>query len=178
VTSFNWKHDIGRSLLEESKHGKYVLRTNLDETKEETIWEFYNVIRMVESTFRCLKTDLDLRPVYHKSDEGTKAHLHLAVLAYWVASVVEYQLRRKGISHPWSEIRRILYTHKVVSTRVEREDHSIVEIRQCTEPAQEVVNIYQFLEVQLIPIKRRKFVVHPKSPPNFKNASVRPLEKG
>ena len=46
------------------------------------IWSFYNVIRTVEETFKTLKTDLDIRPIYHKSDEGAKAHLNLAVLAY------------------------------------------------------------------------------------------------
>jgi transposase len=166
VTCFEWKRDVSKSLTRESKHGKYVLRTDLDETKEEVIWEFYNVIRMVESTFRCLKTDLDLRPVYHKGDDGTKAHLHLAVLAYWVVSVIEYQLRKKGICHPWGEIRRILSTQKVVSTRVEREDHAIVDIRQCSEPSEEVSRLYQVLDIREKPIKRRKFVVHPKVPPD------------
>ena len=49
--------------------------------EEGLVWKFYNVIRTVEETFHTLKSDLDIRPVYHKSDEGIKAHLNLAVLA-------------------------------------------------------------------------------------------------
>ena len=42
-----------------------------------TTWNIYNTIREIESSFRTLKTDLDLRPIYHKNDDATMAHLHL-----------------------------------------------------------------------------------------------------
>lgn len=67
----------------------------MDDNEEENIWQFYNVIHTVEDTFRILKTDLDIRPVYHKGDEGIKAHLHLAILAYWVVSSAQYQLKKR-----------------------------------------------------------------------------------
>jgi transposase len=95
----SWKKKEDRSQLSESSQGKYLIETNMDENEEENIWQFYNVIRTVEETFRILKTDLDIRPVYHKTDEGIKAHLHLAILAYWVVSSAQYQLRKKGIRH-------------------------------------------------------------------------------
>lgn len=103
VAAFRWVKSKTESLSTETKYGKYLLHTNLDEKQEKNIWFFYNVIREVESTFKCLKSDLDIRPIYHKSDEGTKAHLNLAVLAYWVASTVRYQLKRKDMHHSWSE---------------------------------------------------------------------------
>ncbi len=53
-----------------SLHGKYVLLTDLKENNEKDIWKIYNVIRTVEEPFHVLKTDLDIRPVYHKSDIG------------------------------------------------------------------------------------------------------------
>ena len=77
-------------------HGKYVIITSLYERDELNIWKFYNVIRSVKETFHVLKTDLDIRPVYHKSDSGIKAHLNLAVLAYWLVSVTKYRLKNKG----------------------------------------------------------------------------------
>jgi hypothetical protein len=39
-----------------------------------------NIIREIEDSFRTLKTDLDLRPIYHKTDVSTMAHLHLGLL--------------------------------------------------------------------------------------------------
>ncbi|MCH4183766.1 MAG: hypothetical protein LKF48_11545 [Prevotella sp.] len=38
----------------------------------------------MEAVFESLKSDLDIRPVYHQTDKAVKAHFHLAVLAYWV----------------------------------------------------------------------------------------------
>ena len=74
------------------------------------ISEFYNIIRVVESTFRCLKTELGLRPVYHKGDDGTKEHLNLAILAYWVVSTVQYQLRLQNIHTDWRESTNTRYS--------------------------------------------------------------------
>jgi len=58
-------------------------------------WTIYNVIREIEATFRTLKTDLDLRPIFHKKDESSMAHLHLGLLAYWVVNTIRYQLKQK-----------------------------------------------------------------------------------
>jgi len=58
----------------------------------------------VEYSFSVLKTDLELRPIYHKRDQLTLAHLHLAIPACWVAFTAQYQLKNKGIHHEWSEL--------------------------------------------------------------------------
>ena len=63
---------------------------------EELIWLIYNIIREIEYSIRTLKTDLDLRPIYHKKDDPTMAHLHLGLLAYWIVNTVRYQLKGCG----------------------------------------------------------------------------------
>lgn len=165
VTAVEWCKKPQKQEIAANKHGKYLLQTNLDETNEENIWEFYNVIRTVEETFRVLKTDLDIRPVFHKTDDGSKAHLHLAVLAYWIVSCSRYQLKKAGIKNEWSELVRILSTHKVVSTRMEQSDGQWIEIRQCTSPTDEVEKIYQTLKLNKEPYRRQKFVWHPRGVP-------------
>jgi transposase len=163
--AMSWKKKEARSQLTESSHGTYLIATNMDENEEENIWQFYNVIRTVEETFRILKTDLDIRPVYHKTDEGIKAHLHLAILAYWVVSSVQYQLKKKGIGHQWNELVRVMKTQVVVTTRATQNDGARVEIRQCTEPEEKLNQILTALDIKTPLIKRKKFVWHPKAPP-------------
>ncbi len=90
-----WSRKSDKTYQRQKFHGKYVLLTSLDEKEEMNIRKFYNVIRTVKETFHTLKTDIDIRPVYHKSDGGIKAHLNLAVLAYWVVSVTKYRLKLK-----------------------------------------------------------------------------------
>ena len=99
ATAMTWRRNQNACAATKKMHGKYFLQTSLDENREENIWQFYNVIRTVEETFKTLKLDLDIRPIYHKSDKGTKSHLHLAILAYWVVSVTKYMLKKKGIKH-------------------------------------------------------------------------------
>jgi hypothetical protein len=40
------------------------------------LWQTYNAIREIEYTVRVCKTDLNLRPVFHKKDETSMAHLN------------------------------------------------------------------------------------------------------
>lgn len=96
---------------------------SLDENDELNIWKFYNVIRTVEETFHVLKSDLDIRPVYHKSDDGIKAHLNLAVLAYWIVSVTKYRLKIKEYPNVrWDEIMRIAQAQAMVTAEMDTED--------------------------------------------------------
>ncbi|MEE9372420.1 MAG: hypothetical protein V3V00_05140 [Saprospiraceae bacterium] len=54
--------------------------------KENQIWDIYNLTRDVESVFRCLKTDLDIRPIYHQKDKYIEPHIWLGILAYQVVN--------------------------------------------------------------------------------------------
>jgi transposase len=97
--------------------GKYFIRTSIDLQDEILVWSVYNTIREIESTFRTLKTDLDLRPIYHKSDQSTIAHLNLGLLSYWLVNTIRHQLKSNGINSCWKEIVRIGNTQKVITTK-------------------------------------------------------------
>jgi transposase len=143
----------------------YFLRTSLSMENEETIWRCYNTIREIESSFRCLKTDLDLRPIYHKSDEATMAHLHLGILAYWLVNTVRYQLKREKITHSWREIVRIGNTQKVITTIAQKEDLQYIGKRKCSEPEPKLRAIYDALKYK----QKLKFVVLKIPNPNNQN---------
>ncbi len=122
-------------------------------------WTIYNIIREIEATFRTLKTDLDLRPIYHKTDEASMAHLHLGLLAYWVVNTIRYQLKQKGIKNEWSDIVRIMSSQKIVTTTMDNEYDQQIIIRQCSEPTEAVTNIYTALKYKSKPFTRKKSVV-------------------
>ena len=147
--------------------GIYFLRTSLDEKKETNIWTIYNIIREIEYTFRVLKTDLDLRPIYHKSDGAAMAHLHLGLLAYWLVATIRYQLKQKGYKHDWKEIVRTMNTQKCVTTTMDDINGGKISIRQCTEPTQQTNIIYRLMNYKSIPFYRKKSVVLPVD--NLKN---------
>jgi transposase len=161
-TSMTWSKIHEASVDKANTFGVYFLRTSILEDDESIIWTIYNCIREVENSFRTLKTDLDLRPIYHKTDEASSAHLHLGMMAYWVVNTIRYQLKASGITSQWRELVRMMNTQKCVTTtmRNDREEH--ISIRCCSQPAPKVAIVYDTLRLKPAPFVRKKSVV-PKS---------------
>jgi hypothetical protein len=158
VTSIHWEAKESQT-TQEKEQGVYFIKTSLKQKDEQTIWKIYNCIREIESTFRTLKTDLDLRPIYHQNDESTMAHLNLGLLAYWIVNTIRYQLKIKKINHDWQEIMRIASTQKLVTTEINDILENTIEIKKCSEPSQKLKEIYLALNYKKQPFTRKKFVV-------------------
>jgi len=159
ATKVSHKRKPSEDAIQEA--GVYFLRTSLNVNDERILWTIYNTIREIEYTFRVLKTDLDLRPIYHKTDEASMAHLHLGILAYWLVATIRYQLRQKEYTSDWQEIMRIMNTQKCVTTSVENIRDEVISIRQCTQPSENVREIYDLLNYKYVPFIRKKSVVTP-----------------
>lgn len=159
ATSINCRHKTGE--YDHSQSGIYFLRTSIMNLDEHAFWSIYNIIREIEYTFRVLKTDLDLRPIYHKTDEASMAHLNLGMLAYWLVVTIRYQLKQNGLNADWREIVRRMNTQKCVTTSVVNIKQETISIRQCTEPVKEVKAIYDILKYKYQPFTRKKSVVPP-----------------
>ena len=67
---------------QESRYGEYVLRTNRVDLTEEEISKTHRSLTTVEASFRSMKSELGIRPNYHKRDEMTIAHIFITVLGY------------------------------------------------------------------------------------------------
>ena len=135
--------------------GVYFLRTSLKKIDEDTFWMIYNTIREIESSFRTLKTDLLIRPVFHKTDDNTIAHLNLAVLAYQLVNTIRFQLKAKGINHDWSHLVRIMNTQKAVTVTMLDKQSRKIYIRKCTKPEPQVSQIYNALKYKYYPFIRK-----------------------
>jgi len=61
--------------------GVYCLRTTLTGTTDAELWKTYSMPANLEAVFRSLKTDLGLRPVFHRIERRVDAHLFLGLLA-------------------------------------------------------------------------------------------------
>ena len=160
ATSMQWQKNEARYAQKEASLGIYFLRTSLLLEDEVTIWNIYNTIREIESTFRTLKTDLDLRPVYHKTDEGTLAHLHLGILAYWLVNTIRCKMKAHGINNHWPEIVRIGNTQKIITTHGTNRAGFLIGVRKCSDPPDELKKLQSILRIKHKPFAKRKSVVH------------------
>ena len=68
--------------------------TNTDLTKEEII-DNYNHLWHIEKAFRISKTDLRIRPIFHRLKRRIEAHICIAFCAYKVYKELERQLIKK-----------------------------------------------------------------------------------
>ena len=178
ATNITWQKDETKHENKTDNLGIYFLRTNLNVQDEVVVWNIYNTITEIESTFRTLKTDLDLRPIYHKNDNATMAHLHLGLLAYWLVNTVRYQLKNHGINSVWSEIVRIANTQKVVTTTGTNTYNKTIITRRCSQPNEKLTNIYNILKLKHQPFTKRKSVVHKPEPKKDETQQIPLLQSG
>jgi len=158
-TSMTWLRKEQAFMDKNNTYGVYFLRTSLKEAGEQLVWTVYNCIREVESSFRCLKSDLDLRPIFHKTDDASKAHIHLGLMAYWVVNTVRHQLKNKGFTADWKELLRVMITQKCVTTGMTNDKGQHLSIRCCSKPEPKVTLIYDALQMKHAPFIRKKSVV-------------------
>lgn len=143
-----------------AKHGMYFIRTNIEKSDEIQLWNVYNTVREVEATFRCLKSDLQLRPVYHQKDQRIESHLYLAILAYQLVNTIRYMLKEKGITSDWRNIVRVMNTQTIQSVVFNNETKKFC-VRKPSKPIREVLDIYQATRTKsMIPDKKKYVVYH------------------
>ena len=141
ISSIAWEK-LPTKAQEDKTKGIYFIRTNYKTTTETQLWKIYNTIREVESTFRCLKTDLNVRPVYHQRDKRIESHIFLTILAYQLVNTIRYQLKAKGINYDWTNIVRILNSHRTQTIELESPTKTTY-IRKPGRPSIAVRQIYK-----------------------------------
>ena len=103
-----------------------------------------------------------MRPVYHKSDTGCLAHLHLAVLAYWVVVSIRHMLAAKGIHQEWRFIVQTMDSQQSVHSTMENLDGETVVTELCSEPEEKVAEIYQCTKINSMPYKPVRYIIRKK----------------
>ena len=136
--------------------GIYFLRTNVATFDEKTTWDYYNLTREIECTNRQLKTDLNLRPIYHKKVDRSDAHLFLGLLSYWIVNTIRYRLKQSGVTHYWTEIVRLMSTQKAVTTEGANALGEKVYMRLSSEPTKAAEDIYDKLKYKKMPFRKIK----------------------
>ena len=177
VLSVKWEQKPPTKSKEDKSKGVYriggpFIRTSYTDASEEELWEVYNTIREVESTFRCLKSDLQIRPVHHQNDERIEAHacpssrrVYLTILAYQLVNTIRYMLKEQGINYDWKNIVRIIST-QTIQTIILPTDKKTIHLRKPSKPIQEVQEIYTATRCEDTQKPIKKYVVYhcPKNP--------------
>ena len=163
MADIRWQVKIS-DIQAEERFGTYFLRTNVATLDEKSTWDYYNLIREIETSNRQLKTDLELRPIYHQKDDNSDAHLFFGLLSYWIVNTIRHKLKQHDTVHYWTELKRILSTQKAITTEAVNALGEIIEMRLCSDPTDSAAEIYRQLGYRSKPFKR--YTIKPPEPPN------------
>lgn len=93
---FSFALDKAKLRLVRRREGRYLLRSNLTETSPAQLWEFYLQLVEVEAAFKNLKSDLAVRPIFHRLERRIEAHIFVAFLSYCLHVTLKEKLRRRA----------------------------------------------------------------------------------
>jgi transposase len=89
-----WSIKEDRKLWHGLREGAYMLRTNLQAGTVEELWSRYMQLTEAEASFRALKTELSIRPLFHQLEPRVKAHVMIAFLGYALWVTLKHLLKR------------------------------------------------------------------------------------
>jgi transposase len=154
VKAITWSFNQRKAEIRFS--GSYYIRTNRQELSDKDLWSLYTMLTQVEAAFRCLKSELGLRPVYHQKDDRMEGHLFISVLAYHLMAAILRELREKGVNHRWETIRTQLATQVRITTSLTSERGQRIHIRQTTDPEPFHYAIHRALGLPLKPLRTKR----------------------
>ena len=88
---------VDRNQWTRQAHGVYLLRTNCAEQDPAKVWEWYLQLQQAEAAFRCAKSDLSLRPIFHHKSERVQAHILVCFLSLAMWRTLEMWMKGKGL---------------------------------------------------------------------------------
>jgi hypothetical protein len=100
---FSWDfNEKARRYDEELLCGRYVITTSLpaDEVDCAQVLRYYRSLQNVERRFRIMKDFLNLRPVFHWTEERVRGHVALCVLAATIEAVMARDLVAAKVMDP------------------------------------------------------------------------------
>jgi hypothetical protein len=159
----HWAIKEDRQVWRGLREGAYMLRTNLQAGTAEELWSRYMQLTEAEASFRALKSELSIRPLFHQLEPRVKAHVMVAFLGYALWVTLKHLLKRRpaivpqpsgsGIDNaqPLSAMKALtlLSTLQSADIVLPTTDGREIRLRRITEPTAEQKSLLQQLGLSL-----------------------------
>ncbi len=127
--------------------GVYCLRANFTDWDDQTMWDTYTMLTDLEGVFRSLKSELRLRPIYHRKEKRVNGHIFITLIAYHLVQTLRSQLKAKGIYDSWQTIRAKMENQQRVTVVLQRKDGKTIHLRKATRAEPHQKEIYDALGI-------------------------------
>jgi len=91
--SFQFRLDKQKLQAAQLLDGHYLLRTNLTGEDPAVLWDRYMQLTQIEEAFKCLKSELGIRPIHHQVESRVEAHILVAFLGYCLMVTLKQRLQ-------------------------------------------------------------------------------------
>jgi len=159
----SWEMKAERKDWRELREGAYMLRTNLKANTAEQMWSQYMQLTEAEASFRALKSELSVRPLFHQKEPRVKAHVMVAFLGYALWVKLKHVLKRRpaivpapsrsGVNNaePLSSMKALalLSTLQSADIVLPTTDGRELRLRRVTEPDAEQKSLLRQLGISL-----------------------------
>lgn len=145
-----WHQNTEKLEQEAQLDGCYVITTTASIeslTTEQTVASYKNLM-MVEKAFRNLKTvQLEIRPIYHKTDDRIRSHAFLCMLAYYVQWHMQKRIesltqrQKEGKKRRWTFCHIIETLKQITQNKVKIEGTEFYQISQLTSDQQKIYDL-------------------------------------
>lgn len=158
-----WSIKEDRKVWHGLREGAYMLRTNLQAGSAEELWSRYMQLTEAEASFRALKSELSIRPLFHQLEPRVKAHVLVAFLGYALWVTLKHLLKRRAPIVPQpslsgvtnvqpssaSKALSLLSTLQSADIILPTTDGREIRLRRITEPSAEQKALLQQLGLTL-----------------------------
>jgi transposase len=149
--TFTFKLDKAKLKEAEQRDGHYLLRTNLVNEDPAVLWDRYMQLTQIEATFKCLKSDLGVRPIYHQLEHRVEAHIMVAFLAYCLIVTLKHRLQAHAPGLTPRAVLEKLVTIQMLDVSFPTTDGRRLMMPRYTEPDPEQALLLHHLKLVLPP---------------------------
>lgn len=130
----SWSYRQQRRQWQELREGAYLLRTNLEAETAEQLWRKYIQLTEVEAVFRTLKSELAIRPIFHRKKKRIEAHILVAFLGYALWVTLKHLLKARGSELSPARALALLSTIQSADIVLPTTDGREIRLRRVTRP--------------------------------------------
>jgi len=119
--------EINEKKIEEEKRwdGIYGFSTNNKELSSIEIIDSYKMLWQIEEAFKCMKSTLDIAPVYHYVDRRIEAHILLCFLSFYIHRAIQKRLSEFNIKITVPKVLESLSEIQALRVKFINEEHTL-----------------------------------------------------
>jgi transposase len=147
--TFTFRLDKAKLKEAELRDGHYLLRTNLVAEDPAVLWDRYMQLTQIEAAFKCLKSDLGIRPIHHQLEHRVDAHILVAFLAYCLSVTLKHRLNAQAPGLTTRAVLEKLATIQMLDVSFPTADGRRLVMPRYTEPSPEQALLLHQLKLVL-----------------------------